>query len=119
MFFSLQTAIALDFGSSEPGSVRATRVTFQGNGAVKLASTPLQLRDVCPSLPKGLLDKNATASDLFDAFSSVVKTACEVRRCVVKRHFIVLFLNSLYSKTLLKMTLCLLDFLSRSHCNNA
>lgn len=71
------SAVTLDFGSTEPGSVRASRVALRGAGSIQLTSTPLQLRDVCTTLPKGLLDKNATASQLFDAFSEVVATSAK------------------------------------------
>eukprot|EP01069_Polyplicarium_translucidae_P003501 Polyplicarium_translucidae@DN2330_c0_g1_i1.p1 len=63
-------AYALDFGGS---NLRAVRVKLDGNGRVALTSTKAGLKELAPELRKGLLDRDATASQLFNAFAESMK----------------------------------------------
>lgn len=69
------SAIALDFGSREPGTVHAAHVSFKDKEFHQMDTRSIQLRDICKNLPKGLLDKHATACQLFDALASLIKIA--------------------------------------------
>eukprot|EP01071_Lankesteria_metandrocarpae_P012667 Lankesteria_metandrocarpae@DN6140_c0_g1_i1.p1 len=63
-------AYALDFGGT---NLRAVRVRLEGGGKVSLSQEKRSLLEAAPDLPNGLLDKNATASRLFDNFADTIK----------------------------------------------
>lgn len=67
------SSVALDFASMDGTKVRAVKVDLQGNGAIATSEVEMGLRDQCSQFPKGVLERNATASMLFDCFASLIK----------------------------------------------
>jgi len=63
-------AYALDFGGT---NLRAVRVKLEGEGRCRLTQSKVSLLESAPEFQKGLLDKNATATQLFDVFADTIK----------------------------------------------
>ncbi|XP_055389109.1 hexokinase-like [Condylostylus longicornis] len=66
----------VDFGGT---NLRAIRVELDGNGRTTTSQSRCNIRDDAAArhLPKGLLDKNATASMLFDSIARQIKKIME------------------------------------------
>lgn len=69
--FCLQVFYGVDFGGT---NLRAVRVELDGHGSSVQSQSRRNIRtDVNVKLPKGLLDRNATATMLFDAIAQEVR----------------------------------------------
>jgi len=65
---------SIDFGGS---NLRAVAIELLGNGNSKVTEKKSNLRVPLPDRPKGLLDKNTTASQLFDTIADTVRLLVE------------------------------------------
>lgn len=53
--------------------MRGVKVDLEGHGKISTSDVSISLRDATLEYPKGLLDRNATASLLFDSLAGVVE----------------------------------------------
>lgn len=58
-------------------------VTGEGGSEVRNYNQSIEElgKEICPDLPKGLMDKHATASQLFEALATSIKNAMEKWVC--------------------------------------
>lgn len=66
------SSVVVELGGIDAGTARAVKVVFAGHGNMMLSERRLSLRDQEPMLVKGLLDRRAPASMLFDAIARLL-----------------------------------------------